>query len=311
VKGYEELRESAAWFSLSSRGKIRASGEDCSRFLHAMSTQDIKGLEQGNGLYAFFLNDRGHILADAFIYNLGNSFFLDTEPETGSKLLTHLDRYIIADDVTLEDATNQWEVIALEGPQAVQKAASLDIPVPPTQNAVAFWNTGFVARARSSAKDGIRLFLPPTAAPNLTERLAQSGIPQADGEAVRVVRIENGLPRYGEEITERNLVQETQQLHAVSFHKGCYLGQEIVERVRARGQVHRLLVPIAIKLATPPEQGTKLRYQQSDVGEIVSSVYSPALGEVAGLAYVRPEVARQRPVLTLSNSAAEAHIRNG
>jgi len=101
------------------------------------------------------------------------------------------------------------------------------------------------------------------------------------------VRIENGRPRYGEEITERYLVQETDQLHAVSFHKGCYLGQEIVERVRSRAQIHRVLRRIEIDSPDAPAAGTKLKAGDTDAAEIASAVFSPALGRVVALAYVR------------------------
>src|SRR5438445_11395808 len=101
MTGYEGLRTSAAWIDLSARGKIRVSGEDRARLLHAMSTNHVQGLSTGQGLYAFFLNEKGRMLADAYIYNLGESLLLDTEPETTASLFAHLDGYIIADDVIL------------------------------------------------------------------------------------------------------------------------------------------------------------------------------------------------------------------
>ncbi len=109
MNGYEALRGGAAVVDLSDRGKIRVTGEDRARLLHAMSTNNIQELTPGHGLYAFFLNDKGRILADALIYNLGEALFLDLEPETGAKIFQHLDRYIIADDATLEDETTSFE----------------------------------------------------------------------------------------------------------------------------------------------------------------------------------------------------------
>ncbi len=116
------------------------------------------------------------------------------------------------------------------------------------------------------------------------------------------MRLENGRPRYGEEISERYLVQETQQQHAVHSNKGCYLGQEIVERVRSRGQVHRLLTPIRIKSTTPPEAGTKLMVDGKPAGEIASAAYSPALREVVALAYIRTEAEQAKPQMVVANS---------
>ena len=124
------LRESAAWLDLSARGKIRVTGEDRARLLHAMTTQDVQALAPGQGCYAFFLNAQGRILGDVNIFCREDSFLLDTEPETRQKLYDHIDRYIIADDVTLEDATGEMATIAIEGPQSAAVLERLGAPVP-------------------------------------------------------------------------------------------------------------------------------------------------------------------------------------
>ncbi len=302
MSGYEALRESAAWLDLSNRGKLRVSGEDRARLLHAMSTNHVQGLEPGQGLYAFFLTAQGRILADANIYNLGETLFLDTEPETAVKLREHLDKYIIADDATVEDETAKWSEIALEGPQGVSCAEQLGISVPQKKYSVADWADGFVARVASTGPEGIRIFLSAAEKDNLLRRMEPLGIPNATDEAARIVRLENGIARYGEDISERYLVQETQATHAVHFNKGCYLGQEIVERVRSRAQIHRVLTPVHIQSSTTPAPGTKLTLDGKDAAEITSAVYSPALGEVVGLAYVRTEAAREKPPMVVKES---------
>ena len=292
MESYEALRKDAAWLDLSTRGKIRVEGEDRARLLHAMSTNDIAHLEPHAGLYAFFLTVQGRILADAYIYNLGNSLFLDTEPETGPKLRNHLDKYIIADDVTLEDEGERWAVIGIEGPQFAEAAGRLSLPVPPQVYGAADWQDGFVSRVAATGRDGVRVFLPKDHQKDLIRRLEEAGIPHASAAEAGIVRLENGMPRYGEDISERYLVQETQQLQAVHTNKGCYLGQEIVERVRSRGQVHRLLMPVRIAGSQPPSSGAKFGVAGKDAGEITSAVYSPALGHVVALAYVRTEAAQ-------------------
>jgi aminomethyltransferase len=308
MTGYEALRTGAAWIDLSSRGKIRVTGEDRARLLHAMSTNDIKNLSAHEGVYAFFLTDKGRILADACVYNLGESLLLDTEPETGAKVRDHLERFIIADDAFLEDETDQWAAIGVEGPASLEAAQKLAAPLPDKKYASLPWCDGFVVRVASTGPEGIRIFLP------ISEKEAFTGeleIPQATAAEARLVRIENGVPRYGEDISERYLVQETQQENAVHSNKGCYLGQEIVERVRSRGQVHRLLTPIRVATATAPPVGAKLSVDGKDVAEITSAVYSPSMGEVVGLAYVRTEAVHSRPEMILSGSEnpAAAYIR--
>ncbi|HEY3937128.1 MAG TPA: glycine cleavage T C-terminal barrel domain-containing protein [Bryobacteraceae bacterium] len=283
MTGYEALRMDVAWLDLSARGILRLTGEDRARLLHALSTTHIQDLSPGAGVYAFFLNEKGRILADSYIYNLGESFLLDTEPETAATLRDHLDRYIIADDVTVEDQTGRRPVIGLEGPASFERAATLGIPVPGQPFGIEPYGDGFVARVAATGLAGLRLWL------STAEKEALlADIPEAMPQEARIVRLENGLPRYGEDITSRFLVQETQLLHAVHFNKGCYLGQEIVERVRSRGQVHRLLTPIQLAGAAAPEPGTKLTID-GKAAEITSAAYSPALGKVVALAYVRTE----------------------
>ena len=311
MTGYEALRERTAWVDLSTRGKIRVTGEDRARLLHGMCTNDIQNLRSGGGLYAFFLSDKGRVLADACIYNRGDNLLLDTEPEIAAKLRDHLDRYIIADDAALEDETANWAAIGLEGPQSLDFGRTIGIAIPEKKYSVEDWESGFVARIASSGPEGLRIFIPVERKEELIQRLATLGIPNASGEECRIVRLENGIPRYGEEIGERYLAQETQAMHAIHFNKGCYLGQEIVERVRSRGQVHRLLTPIRIQSSAPPASGIKLIADGKAVAEISSAIYSPALGEVVGFAYVRTEAAQDKPDMLVAGSEppAAAYIR--
>jgi aminomethyltransferase len=304
MNSYEALRSQAAWIDLSARGQIRAIGEDRARLLHAMSTNDVNGLGENRGLYAFFLTAQGRIIADANIYNLGGSLWLDTEPETREKLLAHLDKYIIADDVTLEDETKNWAVVGLEGPEALDRAAKLGPDVPQADFEIKPWGDGFAVRVAAAGREGLRIFLPVSQKPGLLAQLGELGIPQANPDDVKIVRLENGRARYGEDISERYLVQETQMLSAVSSNKGCYLGQEIVERVRSRGQVHRLLTPVRVRATEAPVPGTKLRSGDKDAGEITSSAVSPALNEVVALGYLRTESSAKGTQLSLGEAGA-------
>ncbi len=310
MTGYEGLRSATAWFDVSGRGKILVTGEDNARLLHAMSTNDVKNLAEGAGLYAFFLTDKGRIIADAYIYHRPDGFFLDSEPETANVLLEHLDRYIIADDAALEDETAALAAFALEGPSSFEVAAALGLPVPTDAFGTLTWQNGFSARVSVTGAPGLRVFFPTVAKGAFLDRLKAANLPQATPADVRVVRLEHGSPRFGDDISSRYLAQETQMTHAVHSNKGCYLGQEIVERVRAQGQVHRLLAPVRIAAAEPPEPGTKLLANGNPLAEITSAAFSPALGEVVALAYVRREALRDKPTLVVAGSSPEiaAHL---
>jgi aminomethyltransferase len=273
MQGYQELRESKAWIDLSAHGKIKVTGEDRARLLHAMSTNHVQQMQPGDCVYAFFLNAQGRILADVWILCRDDHFLLITEPEARQRVYEHLDQFIIADDAYLEDVTDQYALISIEGPQA--------------GTALPITYTGLPGGA---------ILLAPS-----EKAAATAGLVEADAEAARIVRLETARPRYGEEITERFLVQETGQMQAIHPNKGCYLGQEIVERVKSRGQVHRHLRGVRIEGAEIPEPGTKLTggVEGKELAELVSAAYSPALNQVVGMAYVRTDAARPGAQLQL------------
>jgi folate-binding protein YgfZ len=287
MKGYEALRSAAAWLDLSSRGKIKLTGEDRPRLLHAMTTNHIQQLTPGTGCYAFFLNDKGRILSDANILCRPDHFLLDLEPEAREKIYQHLEHFIIADDVTLEDATPELATIAVEGPKAAEVLQRAGAPIPETEYSTVDWGSRVVARLNTTGSLGFFIFVSAVEKAALIAELEGAGAVAADAEALRVVRLEHGKPRYGEDIGERFLAQEANQPQALHFSKGCYLGQEIVERVRSRGQIHRVLMPLVLDTKTPPEPGVKLETGDSKAAEITSAAYSPALDKVVALAYVR------------------------
>lgn len=261
MTGYEALRQTAAIIDVSARGRIRATGEDRKRLLHAMTTNHVQEMESGQTRYAFFLNAQGRILADVWILCLDDALILDVEPEVREKVFQHLDRYIIADDVTLEDITETTSEFAVEGPTAVRPK-------------------GIVIEGGLTGQPGFRVIVP------RGESVAVDAVPCSLEEA-RTVRIENGVPRYGEDMLETNLVQETGRTEALHFNKGCYLGQEIVERVRSRGQVTKGLAMLAVAGADVPAAGTKVMSGDKEAGEIRSAVWSTAEGRVRALALLR------------------------
>ena len=158
LAGYDALRATAAWLDLSSCGKIIVTGEDRARLLHAMTTNQIQQLQPGEGCYAFFLNAQGRILADANVFCRQDDFLLDVEPETREPLLQHLDKFIIADDVTLDDATSRIATLDLEGPEALALATRMGVTAPekPPEKpwAHTLWNEVMVARVSFTGAPG-------------------------------------------------------------------------------------------------------------------------------------------------------------
>ncbi len=160
MTGYEALRSRAAWLDLSARGKIKLTGEDRARLLHAMTTNHIQQLTPGTGCYAFFLNDKGRVLSDANVLCRPDHFLLDVEPETREPLYQHLDRYIIADDVTLEDVTDATATIAVEGPEAAEVLQRAGAPIPEAEYSSVDWADSVVARLNSTGEPGFFIFAP-------------------------------------------------------------------------------------------------------------------------------------------------------
>jgi folate-binding protein YgfZ len=271
-EGYRSLRSGAAWLDLSARGRIEARGRDRARLLHNISSNDIKNLTPGSSCYAFLLSPQGRIQADLSLVCFEDHFLIDTEPELRDKVRRHILKYKVADQVELEDVTSQTAAIGVEGPAA----QSIGLPA----------GAHTIAPFTVTGQPGYRVYCAAGEMPELVRQLEAAGARAATLDEARVVRIENARPVYGEDIRETTLPQETQQMHAVSFTKGCYIGQEIVERIRALGKVHRKLERIELDGDEPVAVGTKLTVDGHEA-EITSSVYSPHFGKAIALAYVR------------------------
>jgi folate-binding protein YgfZ len=272
TEGYQALRQGAAWLDLDSRGRIVARGRDRARLLHAIVSNEVKKMAPGDCCYAFLLNPQGRIQADLHLLCRADHFLIDTDPGLREKVHQHIRRYIIADQVELEDVSAQTASIGVEGPAT----ADLNVAL----------GDCTVAPITVTGQPGYRIYCPAEHKPALIAELESLGAKAADSDDARMVRIENGKPLYGEDIRDTTLPQETQQMQAISFTKGCYLGQEIVERIRAQGRVNKKLERLELEGVDPPEPGTKLQVDGRDA-EITSAVYSPHFGKVIALAYVR------------------------
>jgi aminomethyltransferase len=257
----------------------------------------VEALQPGEGVYSFFLNAQGRVLSDAVILCGHDHLLVCTEPTLREVVFSHIDHYIIADDVTLEDLTARTCEFAVEGPEAGERLVALGAPMPSTEYGVAKWRDVTVARVSATGALGFRLIAPLRLREDLKSRLAQA-LPQASLEDRLTVRLEHGKPRFGIDMNERYIAHETGQLQALNFQKGCYLGQEVVERVRSRGQVHRHLTPIAIMGQEVPNRGDKIFDAQREAGEITSAALSPATGVVRALAYLRGEARNSRVLHT-------------
>ena len=292
--GFQTLLTGCGVYPLSHRSKIILTGEDRTRWLNGMVTNNIRDLAAGQGVYAFLLNPQGRIQGDLYAFNRADSIVLDVESEQAAKLLEILDHYIVMDDVQVEDAANRYTGIGVQGPQgpAVVEAAAFALPhLALLQFVDLEWNGVTVTIVRAEAWKGFayEIWLAPEHAPVLLNALRQAGAVEVGAGAQRLYRIASGIPQFGEDIRERDLPQETGQERALHFAKGCYVGQEIVERIRSRGQVHRVFS--GLELTAPATPGDKITADDKDVGEItsVATFAMPEGPKMVALGYLRRE----------------------
>ena len=288
--GYTALTSGAAWIDLAARGRVNVRGRDRARLLHNISSNDIKQLTPGSACYAFLLSPQGRIQADFELLCLEDRFLIDTEPDLREKVMAHVLRYKVADQVELEDVTSSTIALGIEGPGADPMRVEV--------------SGGIVAPFSLTGQPGFRVYGDREAATEWIRRLEAAGAVAASADDARRVRIENGKPRYGEDIFDTTLPQESQQMHAVSFRKGCYIGQEIVERIRARGHVNRRLVRLQVEGEAELLAASKVIAGEKEAGEVTSSVYSPRTHRVAAMAYLRTEYLEPGAALSIEGRAA-------
>jgi glycine cleavage system T protein len=309
---HRAARTASGLFDLSFRTKFAVKGRDAVKFLHRMVSNDVKSLQPGQGTYATLLNPQGHILADMRIFAAGDVLLVDTDADLRPKLMSALSRYIIADKVELEPLS--WGALGIEGPTSrglLEKTLHIELPALNEFGHFAENFAGFpvrVVRASNTGEEGFEVWVGPKGMEGLwgaaCGQAPTYGTLPCGTEALELLRIEAGIARYGSELAEDTLPLEAGLLGALSFTKGCYVGQEIVERARSRGHVNWKLVGLLVDSSAPPAAGEKLVASGKEIGEITSSCVSPSIGKTIAMAYVRREVAEAGVALTLASGAS-------
>jgi glycine cleavage system T protein len=296
---YQQARGRAALFDLSHQGKVEVAGPESAKFLHNLCTNDIVHLAVGSGCEAFFPTGQAKIVGYALVYHVAaangvDSFWLDPGPGMGEKLARHLDRYLISEQVEISDRSRTFAQLHVAGPEAsaiVQKSLQVELSnLSELQHKSVTPQEGGVLQIRRHdvlAVTGYDIACPTSQSNTVWRVLILAGAKPAGLKAYETLRVEAGTPVYGRDIDETNLPQEVgRSERAISFTKGCYIGQETVARIRTYGHVNRSLV--GLKLAAGPvSAGTKVRRDGKEIGHVTSSVMSPLLGGAIALAYVR------------------------
>jgi folate-binding protein YgfZ len=295
---YRSAREQAALFDVSDRGKIEVAGRDAVMFLNNLCTNDIKNLSVGSGCEAFLCTAKAKVVAHLLVYRLPEGerpcFWLDVAPGMANKTIQHLDHYLISEEVELTDHTGEFAQMQLVGPQAEAILAKiLPEPLPPMQEHQHLMRTFCGAPCPVRRHDplglpGYDILCRSGQAPEIRQALIGAGTRPASLEAYEVLRVEAGTPAYGEDIDEDRFVFEVgRTAHAISYSKGCYLGQEPVVMARDRGHTNRTLLGLKILEGGAVPHGSRVLHGGEEIGQVTSSVFSPRLGMAIALAYLR------------------------
>ena len=281
-------------FPLTDRAFLRVTGTDATRWLNGMVTNSTQSLAPGEGNYNFLLNAQGRIQGDCTIYRNGEDFLLATDRSQVATIQQHLDRFIIMDDVEMLPIMDDQHGLVVAGPRAAEMLATLALPTPAQHHMARALHSGRPVLILASNAPVVPLY-EVWASPEVIAAISSSIVaPVISPDAVEQLRILSGTPRFGQDIrnsdTVRDLPQETNQTHALHFAKGCYLGQEIVERIRSRGQVHRTFTGFRLS-ALPNSFPVPLTSSGKPVGELTSAATLPLTeGNVTfALGYIRRE----------------------
>ena len=311
------LTQSAGIYDLGYMAFLRVSGNDRVRWLNGMVTNTVQALEEGHSNYSFLLNAQGRILGDAMIYHFSDQLLLETDRSQIARLAAHLDHFIIMDDVELHELDASTTVLGIAGPQSAEILGKLGLAMP-EENAFAQSQIEgaavTVVHGYSPVVPQFELWVPVVSLPSIWSALTAAGAVPCGVNSIEALRVLSAIPLYGVDIQERHLAQETAQTRALNFNKGCYLGQEIVERIRSRATIHRTLRQFSLTgTARPVEPGQTAPLnaegtERNPVGELTSIAHYqlPGFTGTLALGFIRTEVLERKAVITYSDGTAAA-----
>jgi folate-binding protein YgfZ len=314
---YDAARHRASFVDRSDRGRIVVSGTERASYLQGLLTNDIVALKAGRGCYTAYLTAQGRMIADLYAYELGDVLLLTMSGGVKDSVMAKLDQFIFSEDVQLGDVTDTFAQIAVVGPDAAVKVASIVSGVPEAAlrgmpehgNARGEWAGGaaIVTRIADTGEPGFDLFVERAQAGALKTALMAAGVNELDTGTAEAVRVESGVPVFGRDMDEDTIPLEAGiEARAISFSKGCYVGQEVIIRVlhRGHGRVARKLVGLALDSEPVPEAGAIVRSGDREIGRVTSSTASPALKRPIALAYVQRDFVEPGTTVTVGDQNA-------
>jgi len=296
LEEYEAVRSAVGLLDMCDYTALSVTGPDRVSYLQGMVSNDVKKLAPGSGVYAAVLDVNGKILADLRVLCAEESFIILLKESLKEKVIAQLNRYLVADDVEISDTAGRYGMISLQGPHALLLLSAVaphqDSPVHRVDHRLLRIAEREVRaiRATHTGEEGFDLLMEVGDLAPVVGEIERAGTALAlrwtGLQAQEILRVEAGLPRYGIDMDEDNLLLETGLNQSVSFNKGCYIGQEVIERVRSLGHVNRKLAGIALNGENPAQRGDKIHSEGKEIGRVTSSVFSPKIGRPIALGYV-------------------------
>jgi folate-binding protein YgfZ len=280
---------------LSARARIHVTGTEAAMFLNGLVTNDMKTLGENRWMPAVFPTVQGRIIAAVRIVRTHDGFLLDTEPVSRDRVLKTIERFTLAGDFRVSDLTETTAMLSVQGKaasQVVEKIVGDPLNLDHNGTREITWHDQSltIVRATHTSENGFDLIVPTENATALWDILIEAGARPVGFDALEILRIEAGIGRYGRDMDETNVVNESNLDDAVSYTKGCYVGQEIVIRIKHRGHVAKKLTGLTLEKETAVEAGTTIQsLEGKEIGRITSVSFSPTLGRSVALAYVRYE----------------------
>ena len=317
-EGYRAARHGAARLDRSSRGRVVVSGADRASYLQGLLTNDLLALKAGAGCYAAYLTAQGRMIADLWAYELGDVILLTMERDVKDTVLAKLDQFIFGEDVQLGDVTDSFAQIAVVGPDAAPVLAgvlgtvSVDVltALPEHGNVrVDYAGTrAVITRIADAGEPGFDVYVDAAQAGAIDEALRGAGVAGIDESTADLLRIEAGVPRFHRDMDEETIPLEAGiESRAISFTKGCYVGQEVIIRVlhRGHGRVARKLVGLRLASRDVPASGAVVRSAEREIGNVTSAAFSPALDTAIALGYVHRDFVEPGTKVSVGESPAE------
>ncbi len=289
---YEVVRDGGAGLiDLSAtRGRIRVGGSEATMFLNGLITNDVKNLAQNRWMPAVFPTVQGRLIGAVRVIRVGEAeFLIDTEMPSHEAVLKTVSKFTLAGDFKVSDVTSETALLTIQGQGAAEILAKQFERVDLPENGVVQTSGVTILRASHTGEEGFDIFIDSSRKAELQQALEAAGAQPIGEDTFEILRVEAGIARFGQDMDETNVVPETNLDDAVSYTKGCYVGQEIIVRIKHRGHPAKKLTRLRFETDQQVEPGADIRSTDNqEIGRVTSAVISPRLGSI-GLGYVRYE----------------------